>query len=98
MFGVPQDPQVIAATVALGARGYLRWDAARPHMVATLAHALTALMGVIHGCRIVDAQMAEAGRGGHIVNVASGLAFVPTAYPWLGRRSPPGAQHCGGYR
>jgi DNA-binding NarL/FixJ family response regulator len=42
MFGVPQDPQVIAATVALGARGYLRWDAARPHMVATLAHALTA--------------------------------------------------------
>jgi DNA-binding NarL/FixJ family response regulator len=42
MFGVPQDPQVIAATVALGARGYLRWDAARPPMVATLAHALTA--------------------------------------------------------
>jgi short-subunit dehydrogenase len=29
---------------------------------------------------IVDAQMAETGRGGHIVNVASGLAFVPTAY------------------
>jgi DNA-binding NarL/FixJ family response regulator len=41
-FGAPDDTTAIAATVALGARGYLRWDAARPHMVATLAHAVTA--------------------------------------------------------
>lgn len=42
MFGAPDDTKAIAATVALGARGFLRWDAARPSMVATLAHALTA--------------------------------------------------------
>jgi DNA-binding NarL/FixJ family response regulator len=41
-FGAPDDTKAIAATVALGARGYLRWDAARPYMVVTLAHALTA--------------------------------------------------------
>lgn len=41
-FGAPDDTKAIAATVALGARGYLRWDAARPPMVATLAHAVTA--------------------------------------------------------
>lgn len=40
-FGAPDDTAAIAASVALGARGYLRWDAARPHMVSTLAHALT---------------------------------------------------------
>jgi DNA-binding NarL/FixJ family response regulator len=42
MFGAPADTPAIAATVALGARGFLRWDAAHPTMVATLAHALTA--------------------------------------------------------
>ncbi|MDR3664454.1 MAG: SDR family NAD(P)-dependent oxidoreductase [Mycobacterium sp.] len=37
------------------------------------------LMGVVHGCRVFGAQMAERGRGGHIVNIASAAAFTPTA-------------------
>jgi DNA-binding NarL/FixJ family response regulator len=41
MFGAAHDTQVIAATVALGARGYLRWDAGRPHTIG-LAHGLAA--------------------------------------------------------
>ena len=32
----------IALAIAAGARGYLRWDAARPDLVAVLAHALIA--------------------------------------------------------
>ncbi len=36
------------------------------------------LMGVVHGCRVFGAQMAERGRGGHIVNIASAAAFTPT--------------------
>lgn len=33
--------------------------------------------GVIHGCRLFADQMILRGEGGHIVNVASGAAFVP---------------------
>ncbi|MEV0352918.1 SDR family oxidoreductase [Nonomuraea sp. NPDC050680] len=36
------------------------------------------LWGVIHGCRLFAAQMVEHGEGGHIVNVASLAAFVPS--------------------
>ncbi|GAA2212788.1 SDR family oxidoreductase [Nonomuraea monospora] len=36
------------------------------------------LWGVIHGCRLFGAAMAERGAGGHIVNVASLAAFVPS--------------------
>ncbi|MFB9674934.1 SDR family oxidoreductase [Streptosporangium vulgare] len=36
------------------------------------------LWGVIHGCRLFAAQMAERGQGGHIVNVASLAAFLPS--------------------
>jgi NAD(P)-dependent dehydrogenase (short-subunit alcohol dehydrogenase family) len=36
------------------------------------------LMGVVHGCRVFGAQMAERGKGGHIVNIASAAAFTPT--------------------
>lgn len=36
------------------------------------------LMGVVHGCRVFGAQMAERGRGGHIINIASAAAFTPT--------------------
>lgn len=34
--------------------------------------------GVIHGCRLFGAQMAERGEGGHIVNIASAAAFTPS--------------------
>lgn len=36
------------------------------------------LWGVIHGCRLVGRGMADRGRGGHIVTVASAAAFQPT--------------------
>ena len=36
------------------------------------------LMGVVHGCRVFGAKMAERGEGGHIVNIASAAAFTPT--------------------
>jgi NAD(P)-dependent dehydrogenase (short-subunit alcohol dehydrogenase family)/pimeloyl-ACP methyl ester carboxylesterase len=36
------------------------------------------LWGVIHGCRIFGKQMAERGQGGHIVNIASAAAFLPS--------------------
>ncbi|MGN6109408.1 MAG: SDR family NAD(P)-dependent oxidoreductase, partial [Kofleriaceae bacterium] len=36
------------------------------------------LWGVIHGCRLFARQMIEAGRPGHIVNVASAAAFQPS--------------------
>ncbi|OBY32337.1 SDR family NAD(P)-dependent oxidoreductase [Mycolicibacter kumamotonensis] len=35
------------------------------------------LLGVVYGCRVFGAQMAEHG-GGHIVNIASAAAFTPT--------------------
>jgi NAD(P)-dependent dehydrogenase (short-subunit alcohol dehydrogenase family)/pimeloyl-ACP methyl ester carboxylesterase len=36
------------------------------------------LWGVIHGCRLFGKQMAERGQGGHIVNIASAAAFLPS--------------------
>lgn len=36
------------------------------------------LWGVIHGCRLFGRQMAERGQGGHIVNIASAAAYLPT--------------------
>ena len=36
------------------------------------------LWGVIHGSRLFGRQMVAAGKGGHIVNVASALAFAPS--------------------
>ncbi|WP_203993221.1 SDR family oxidoreductase [Sphaerisporangium rufum] len=36
------------------------------------------LWGVVHGCRLFARQMADRGEGGHIVNVASVAAFMPT--------------------
>ncbi|MEV6962627.1 SDR family oxidoreductase [Streptomyces sp. NPDC051207] len=36
------------------------------------------LMGVVHGCRLFGKRMAERGQGGHIVNVASAAAYLPT--------------------
>ncbi|MEU0084807.1 SDR family oxidoreductase [Streptomyces sp. NPDC006274] len=36
------------------------------------------LWGVIHGCRIFGSLMAGRGQGGHIVNVASAAAYLPT--------------------
>ena len=40
VFGAPDDSGSIAAAIAGGARGYLRWDASRPELVAALAHTL----------------------------------------------------------
>jgi NAD(P)-dependent dehydrogenase (short-subunit alcohol dehydrogenase family) len=37
------------------------------------------LLGVVRGCRLFGAQMAERGQGGHIVNIASAAAYAPTA-------------------
>lgn len=38
--------------------------------------------GVIHGCRLFAKQMINAGKKGHIVNIASAAAFTPSrAYP-----------------
>lgn len=36
------------------------------------------LWGVIHGCRVFGAAMARRGAGGHIVNVASAAAYLPS--------------------
>ncbi|MBK3629480.1 SDR family oxidoreductase [Streptomyces sp. MBT49] len=36
------------------------------------------LWGVIHGCRLFGRRMAERGQGGHIVNTASGAAYLPS--------------------
>ena len=36
------------------------------------------LWGVIHGCRLFAAQMAERGEGGRIVNLASAAAYLPS--------------------
>jgi len=40
VFGSPDDTASIAAAIACGARGFLRWDATRPEIVAALADAL----------------------------------------------------------
>jgi NAD(P)-dependent dehydrogenase (short-subunit alcohol dehydrogenase family)/pimeloyl-ACP methyl ester carboxylesterase len=37
------------------------------------------LLGVVRGCRVFGAQMAERGEGGHLVNIASAASFAPTA-------------------
>jgi NAD(P)-dependent dehydrogenase (short-subunit alcohol dehydrogenase family)/pimeloyl-ACP methyl ester carboxylesterase len=37
------------------------------------------LWGVIHGCRLFGARMAERAEGGHIVNVASAAAYQPSS-------------------
>ncbi|WP_234327681.1 SDR family oxidoreductase [Streptomyces sp. NRRL F-2664] len=36
------------------------------------------LWGVIHGCRVFGRQMADRGQGGHIVNIASAAAYLPS--------------------
>jgi NAD(P)-dependent dehydrogenase (short-subunit alcohol dehydrogenase family) len=36
------------------------------------------LLGVVHGCRLFGAAMVERREGGHIVNVASAAAFLPS--------------------
>jgi len=36
------------------------------------------LWGVLHGCRLFGRQMAERGEGGHVVNVASAAAYLPS--------------------
>ncbi|MBD9703877.1 SDR family oxidoreductase [Streptomyces sp. ID01-12c] len=36
------------------------------------------LWGVIHGCRLFGRQMTERGQGGHIVNIASAAAYLPS--------------------
>ncbi|WP_042374930.1 SDR family oxidoreductase [Streptacidiphilus neutrinimicus] len=36
------------------------------------------LMGVVHGCRLFGAMMKERGQGGHIVNIASAAAYLPS--------------------
>jgi DNA-binding NarL/FixJ family response regulator len=41
VFGAPDDAGSIAAAIAGGARGFLRWDSSRPELVSTLAYALT---------------------------------------------------------
>ena len=38
------------------------------------------LLGVVRGCRLFGAQMAERGEGGHLVNIASAAAYAPTAF------------------
>ncbi len=40
VFGAPDDASSITAAIVGGARGYLRWDASRPELVAVLAHTL----------------------------------------------------------
>src|SRR5262249_43987843 len=37
------------------------------------------LLGVVRGCRLFGTQMAERGRGGHLVNIASAAAYAPSA-------------------
>ena len=41
VFGSPDDTASIAAAIACGARGFLRWDATQPEIVAALADTLT---------------------------------------------------------
>jgi len=37
------------------------------------------LLGVVRGCRLFGAQMAERGTGGHLVNIASAASYAPSA-------------------
>src|SRR5215470_16770621 len=37
------------------------------------------LLGVVRGCRLFGTQMAERGRGGHLVNIASAASYAPSA-------------------
>jgi len=37
------------------------------------------LLGVVRGCRLFGAQMAERGSGGHLVNIASAASYAPSA-------------------
>ncbi|MDT7560312.1 MAG: hypothetical protein QOI68_4782 [Pseudonocardiales bacterium] len=41
VFGAPDDAGSITAAIAGGARGYLRWDASRPDLLAAMTHILT---------------------------------------------------------
>jgi DNA-binding NarL/FixJ family response regulator len=41
VFGAPDDSGSITAAIAGGGRGYLRWDASRPDLLAVLTHTLT---------------------------------------------------------
>lgn len=41
VFGSPDDTPSIAAAIACGARGFLRWDATGPELLAALANTLT---------------------------------------------------------
>jgi DNA-binding NarL/FixJ family response regulator len=41
VFGAPDDAGSITAAIAGGTRGYLRWDASRPDLLAALTHILT---------------------------------------------------------
>ncbi len=41
VFGSPDDGPSIAAAIACGARGFLRWDATQPEIIAALADTLT---------------------------------------------------------
>jgi NAD(P)-dependent dehydrogenase (short-subunit alcohol dehydrogenase family) len=37
------------------------------------------LLGVVRGCRLFGKQMADRGKGGHLVNIASAAAYAPSA-------------------
>lgn len=41
VFGSPDDTASIAAAIACGARGFLRWDASQPEIIAAVADTLT---------------------------------------------------------
>lgn len=41
VFGAVDDTDNITATVAIGAIGYVHWDASQPELIAALAHVLT---------------------------------------------------------
>jgi DNA-binding NarL/FixJ family response regulator len=41
VFGAPDDTRTITEALVGGARGYLRWDAARPELLGAMTHALT---------------------------------------------------------
>lgn len=41
VFGSPDDTASIAAAIACGARGFLRWDATQPEIIAAVADTLT---------------------------------------------------------
>ena len=63
VFGAPEDAGSISAAIAGGARGYLRWDAARTELVAALAHTLSSssapapLSSTDTGLRLTEREM-----------------------------------------